>query len=144
MNGRLWLGRKNFVVRCERLRGGLLFQKKSMSEDFEKSFKGIDVNTIYYAVDGAMTPYKEDHPLCDLYFKTANGELVVFDVTAFNDAELVKANLSPGARERNQMIDWVKSNRTNYNKLGITLHDIVLAMLTTSSKTLMWGIQSQF
>ena len=127
MEGILHLGRE-FRISCQKLSPGRLFDK-SFREDFEPLYNALEQNTIYYALEGPGSGYTQDHPLCDLYFKTTNNELVAIDITAFNDAEYVtsKPNKLPILTKRSRMIAWVKTWSEKYNSMGVTLHGVVLA-----------------
>jgi hypothetical protein len=84
-------GRKSFAIQCEALVGGRLFLK-SMREDFTKQFDALETNTMYFAQEGKDSVHAQDHPLRDLFFKTATQQLVVIDVTGCNDEDFKNKN----------------------------------------------------
>lgn len=135
-DGSLRFGRKTFSFRCEHLLGGRLFLK-SIREDFAARRDELKQETLYYAVEGPSSGYKQDHPLGDLFFATAKGELVLIDVTASNDVEYkrFRPNKLPIATNRNRMIDWVKTHMARYNEVGISLHGIVLAPFDSGERS---------
>jgi hypothetical protein len=87
MNGNVCFDRQMpFEISCQELVGGRLFLK-SMREDFTKQFDALETNTMYFAQEGKDSVHAQDHPLCDLFFKTATQQLVVIDVTGCNDED---------------------------------------------------------
>jgi hypothetical protein len=129
MNGNVCFDRQMpFEIACQELVGGRLFLK-SMREDFTKQFDALETNTMYFAQEGKYSVHAQDHPLCDLFFKTASQQLVVIDVTGCNDKvfrSTYPANF-PVNKKRTRMITWIKTHRERFNRRGVTLHGVVLA-----------------
>jgi hypothetical protein len=129
VNGIVCFGREMpFEISCLKLVGGRLFLN-SMREDFTEQFDKLEINTMYFAQEGPDTGYKQDHPLCDLFFLTAKQQLVVIDVTYFNDEDFKNGNPDNSIvnKKRNRMITWIKLHRLQFNQRGVTLHGVVLA-----------------
>ncbi|KAL3907264.1 MAG: hypothetical protein SGILL_008942 [Bacillariaceae sp.] len=133
MDGTVYLGRR-FKNKCSTLSPGRLFLK-SFREDFEERYNKLEENTFYYALEGTDSGHKQDHPLCDLFFRTRRKELVLVDFTALDDAEYVEKSPSklPVLTKRNDMIACVKMWRVKYNTMGVTLHGVILAPFNTET-----------
>jgi hypothetical protein len=100
---------------------------------------------MYYAEEGIDSGYKQDHPLCDLYFLTEGNQLVVIDVTGFNDEDFKNKtpNKLPVKKRRIRMIAWIKQHMEEYNNCSVTLHGVVLAPFDTGNSELkMYGDNS--
>lgn len=118
--GILQLGRARFVE-CKKLKGSRLFGRTS--DDFFVNCQKLEENVIYYAreFESGVQDYADSHPLCDIFFRTSDNELVVVDVTGGGWQQ---------AREKRRRIhDWIKLHKDELiDEHGLEgVHGVVMA-----------------
>lgn len=117
----LKLGGPSLEIACKRLRGGRLF--KTTSKNFFTHPKDLDEHTMYYARENepGIKRYRSSHPLCDIFFKTEDKELVLIDVTG--------GGWDMAKKKREKLRKWIikkKAELVGHGKLT-GLHGVVMA-----------------
>ena len=108
-------GYKAFKIECKDLVPGRLFPQHDTSIDF--NMDEFEPDVMYYVVEGAG---KVTHPLCDIFFRTAEGEFVLVDITGGGDTQVEE--------KKGRLSQWIEHNQ---HKFPYTLHGVVLAPLAT-------------
>ena len=105
-------GFKAFEIKCKDLVPGRLFPQQI---DF--NMNKFEPDVMYYVVEGAG---RVTHPLCDIFFRTAEGEFVLVDITGGGDTKVEE--------KKGRLSQWIEHNQ---HKFPYTLHGVVLAPLAT-------------
>lgn len=87
---------KKYDIKCDDLCPGRIF---SSNRAIDPDVHFMEHNTLYYVEEGQGVP---THPLCDLFFCTKRGELVLIDVTG-GSYHLVKQKVS-------KLAGWIEDN----------------------------------
>ena len=106
------LGATQFRIHCDNLLPKRIFPG---SDDSKYNLDDLEHNTIYYALERNGEP---THPLCDIFFRTQNDEVVLLDVTGGSQ------NLA--CKKMDKLNEWIKRNVTPFK-----LHGFIVAPLCT-------------
>ena len=124
-NGCLDFGKASevFDIRCNSLKAGRIFPADNAS--IYKDFSELKENTIYYVVEGKG---KVNHPLCDIFLRTAKNEMLMIDITG----SLSNITVTNKAKK---LQDWIEAEQPKPKNKAYELHGVVLAPFVDGAST---------
>lgn len=125
LRGRLRFGTGVYRINCKKLLPRRLFHGTTSNEcDFDK----LEFDVIYYADERGCDEHgieKPSHPLCDIFFRTTENELVLVDITGSH----LKTNVN---QKKEKLSKWISVQQ---HKIPLQLHGVVLAPCYTGDST---------
>lgn len=122
LSGCLVFNDRRYSITCNKLLPGRLFPTTSYNTT-ENSFSDLQYDVLYYADERFG---KSTHPLCDIFFRSRENDIVLVDITGSSKKDKV-------ARKRKKLVKWIEQEQDKVK--DFELHGMVLAPLCTGKST---------